>query len=197
MKSIARWLILIVCIGLTTHSAIRAIVKIQFEQSDLSNYTVSQDVTKRVIELFEGLGTEGDELLHGGATDSIAVGSTGLGSVLQFDLRNLDGMLGVHRLRDHKKVAIRFSYPKSDDMSPIHETELSASLADDERLRQSFDSMLKRLAATDPSDCRLLIIHGTEGDDQTRVARAEQVVAPNRSLPPSQKSTSPVRGPED
>jgi hypothetical protein len=25
----------------------------------------------------------------------------------------------------------------------------------------------------------------------------EQVVAPNRSLPPSQKSTSPVRGPED
>jgi hypothetical protein len=197
IKSIARWLILIVCIGLATHFAIRVIVKNQSEQSDLSNYTVSQAVTKRVIELFDGLGTESNELIHGGTTDSAAVGSTGIGSVMQFDLRVQDGMLGIHRLRDHKKEVIRFSYPKSNDLSPIHDTELSASLTDDERLRQSFDSLLKRLEATDPFTCRWLILQGTEGDDQTRAARAERVVAPNRSLPPSQKTTSPARGPED
>ena len=39
-------------------------------------------------------------------------------------------------------------------------------------------------------------VHSTD-HAKNKVQSAEQVVAPNRSVPPTQKSTSPVRGPED
>jgi hypothetical protein len=153
MKKFAYILIVIIVGGLLALYVIRTINA----RIDRSNYWVSPDMTNRVVTLFDDLGKTNDELCFGGETSAVAAGSTGFGSATQFALKDRDGMLGIHTLRDRGGVVIRFSFTRSKFSSPFYEKELSASLSDDERLRQSFNSLLIRLETIDPSSYHWLV----------------------------------------
>jgi hypothetical protein len=128
MKKFAYILIVIIVGGLLALYVIRTINA----RIDRSNYWVSPDMTNRVVTLFDDLGKTNDELCFGGETSAVAAGSTGFGSATQFALKDRDGMLGIHTLRDRGGVVIRFSFT-------------------------SFNSLLIRLETIDPSSYHWLV----------------------------------------
>ncbi len=67
-------------------------------------------------------------------------------------------------------------------LRPIRDGEVEWYVSDEQRFPMNFQKLDEVVAAI-----RVAL----------KKQESEQVVAPNRSLPPSQKSTSPVRGPED
>lgn len=161
---------------------------------DHSNYTVDPVVTERVIALFDELSRIDNVLEFCGSTRSTTVGSSGLGEAMLFNLRERDGALGIHRLSGRGEDVVRFSLPESKDANGFNSVRLSASLTDDANLRHSFDRLIDRLAVKDPSSYRWFLL---QTGYRSRTQEAEQAIAPNRSLPPSQESTSPGRGSKD
>lgn len=193
MPRITRTLIFASCVGLTAILA-SITIWIRMTRIDHSNYTVDPVVTERVIALFDELSRTDNILEFGGSTRSTTVGSSGLGEAMLFNLRERGGMLGIHRLFGRGEDVVRFSFLRSKDANGFNSVRLSASLTEDENLRHSFDGVIDRLAAKDPSSYRWILL---QTGYKSRTQEAEQAVAPNRSLPPSLNSTSSVRGSED
>lgn len=104
MKRAACWSISILIVVLVALAAVRTVNA----RKDWSNYRVSQNVTDRMVALFDGLGTKKDELTFGGVTSAVAVGAAGYGDAMVFDLPNGEGQMGIHRLQDRDRVVVRF-----------------------------------------------------------------------------------------
>jgi len=161
MKGLALRIGSIFCTIILIGGGYLAVDSIRASRVDHSNYTVNPEVTRQVIALFDSLGNKPTELVMAGSAKPKAVGATGMGTVSQFAVVERGDMLGLHCLEDRGRTVIRFSF-LHDGHSPFSATDLSASLVDDEALRISFGTFLKRLAAADPN-CRRAIIQAVSG----------------------------------
>jgi len=111
----------------------------------------------------------------------------------------------VHEARSKRNRFAHFCWSRSTD-EEIFGTNFSGGHPDSKKHRKSYATMttadlddLYQSSHQLVESLHLVLsrIPQVDEDKVLRLIRAEQVIPPNRSLPPSQKSTSPVRGPED